>query len=135
MPYSQEYNLYLQSINSKYRSDFVITTVKKEELGDHIDQSPKLLGKGDKAIMFKLPHLDKRLDSYTVTVAVQDFNESIPVYMDSIKNEKLADNLCHPYGLTWISQVLKVTNYLHFIIYYSSFSPRLFHLNFTYAFA
>ncbi|XP_048523168.1 uncharacterized protein LOC109540509 isoform X2 [Dendroctonus ponderosae] len=108
LPYSQEYNLYIQSMNSKYRSDFVITTVKKEELGDHIDQSPKLLGKGDKAIMFKLPHLDKRLDSYTVTVAVQDFNESIPVYVDSIKNEKLADNLCHPYGLTWISQVLKV---------------------------
>ncbi|CAG9766449.1 unnamed protein product [Ceutorhynchus assimilis] len=108
VPYSHEYNLYLQSANSKYKSDFSTATVKTADLGDHIDQTPKLLGKGDKAIVFKLPRLDRRLDSYTLTVAVQDFNENLPLKMDSIENPKLADHICHPYGSTWISQVLKV---------------------------
>lgn len=45
VPYSHEYNLYLQSANSKYKSTFATTVVKTADLGDHIDQSPKLLGK------------------------------------------------------------------------------------------
>lgn len=82
--------------------------MKTADLGDHIDQSPKLLGKGDKALVFKLPPLDRRLESYTLTVGVQDYNESVPVHVDTIENKKLADNICNPYGVTWISQVLKV---------------------------
>lgn len=73
-----------------------------------------LLGNGDKAVVFKLPHLDRRLESSTITVAVQDFNKSIPVDVNSIENDKLADNLCHSFGKTWISQVLKVPNLLLF---------------------
>lgn len=70
------------------------------------------IGNGDKAIVFKLPHLDRRLESSTITVAVQDFNKSISIDVNSIKNDKLADNLCHAFGKTWISQVLKVPNLL-----------------------
>lgn len=47
-------------------------------------------------------------------MAVQDFNKSIPVDVNSIENDKLADNLCHSFGKTWISQVLKVPNLLEF---------------------
>ncbi|XP_066143041.1 uncharacterized protein [Euwallacea fornicatus] len=108
VPYSHEYTLYLQSWNSKYKSNFATTTVKTADLGDHIDQSPKLLGNGDKGIVFKLPHVDRRLESYNVTIAVQDLNQSMPVNVDSIKNRKLADNLCVPFGVTWVSQILKV---------------------------
>ncbi|KAL1513774.1 hypothetical protein ABEB36_003139 [Hypothenemus hampei] len=106
VPYSSEYDMYVQSINSKYKSDFTVVKVNTEDLGNHIDQSPKLLGKGDKAVVFKLPHVDRRLESYSVTIAVQDFNQSIP--LGHIKNKKLSDNVCHPYGLTWISQTLEV---------------------------
>ncbi|XP_050305913.1 uncharacterized protein LOC126743031 isoform X2 [Anthonomus grandis grandis] len=107
VPYSKEYNLYVQSANDKYKSDFVTTTVKTADLGDHIDQRPKLLGKGDKAIIFKLPPLDRRLDSYTLTVIVQDSNKSIEVASKMLP-EKFTDTICQRYGDTWVSHTLNV---------------------------
>lgn len=79
-----------------------------DNIGDHIDQNPKLIGKSANNLIFKIPHLDRRLDFYTLTIVVQDFNVDVPVDPDMKKNKKVADNLCHNYGDTWISQIIKV---------------------------
>ncbi|XP_060534337.1 uncharacterized protein LOC132706804 [Cylas formicarius] len=110
VPYSTTYNLYIRSSNNKYRSAYSTATVKTADIGDHIDQSPKLLGKSDKALVFKLPHLDRRLNSYTVTVAVQDYNVSKAIDLETIANSKVADNLCHSFGDTWIVGNLTIAN-------------------------
>ncbi|CAH1965540.1 unnamed protein product [Acanthoscelides obtectus] len=108
LPYSAKYKLYLQSANLAYKSDFTVIDVKTDDLGKHIDQSPKLVEKTDTTLFYQIPPLDSRLDYYTLTVFVQDFNESVPVDKELLKNEKIADNLCHNFGYSWISHSFKV---------------------------
>nr|XP_023019402.1 uncharacterized protein LOC111508196 [Leptinotarsa decemlineata] len=110
LPYSTYYNLYLQSANTKYESDFTQQTIKTDNIGDHIDQSPKLIAKSDSTLIFKIPRLDRRLEFYTLTVVVQDYNESKKIDSRLLKNKKIVDNVCHQFGETWISQVVKVVN-------------------------
>nr|CAI5845464.1 unnamed protein product [Callosobruchus analis] len=109
LPYSAKYKLYLQSANMAYKSSFTVIDVKTDDLGKHIDQSPKLVGKTDRSLFYKIPLLDDRLDSYNLTVLVQDFNESIPVDKELLKNKKIADNLCHNFGQSWIAHSFKVS--------------------------
>jgi hypothetical protein len=109
IPYSTHYELYVQSVNSKYKSDYVHTHVKTDDVGDHIDQSPTLLTTGTTSATFKLPVLDHRLTSYTVTIVVQDFNKDNAIAPGILKNTKVADHLCHNFGTTWILKPLEVT--------------------------
>lgn len=109
MPYNKHYHLYLQSENLAYKSDFTHISVKTDNIGDHIDQSPKLLSKTESSFMFQLPILDKRLDSYEVTVVVQDYNSKVNVDSAIMTNKKISNHLCHRYGNTWISQNRKVS--------------------------
>lgn len=110
LPYSSYYNLYIRSGNTMYESDFAEKFVKIDDLGHHIDQMPKLLAKGENTLMFDVPKLDNRLEYYTMTVVVQDYDKNRPVDGDLLKNKKIADNLCNKFGHTWISQVIKVNN-------------------------
>ncbi|CAG9813738.1 unnamed protein product [Phaedon cochleariae] len=108
LPYSTYYNLYLRSVNDAYKSDFLVTTVKTDSLGEHIDQSPKLIAKSESTLLFKIPYIDSRLQEYTLTVVVQDYNKSKSIQQEIAKNRRVSDNLCHSYGNTWVSQVIKV---------------------------
>lgn len=108
MPYSTHYELYIQAENLKYKSDFTHISLKTDNIGDHIDQSPRLLSKGTSSVTFELPELDRRLQYYEVTVVAQDFDTSIKVDPTIMKNKKISDHLCQQYGHTWISQTLKV---------------------------
>ncbi|XP_018562896.1 uncharacterized protein LOC108904723 [Anoplophora glabripennis] len=108
LPYSASYILYLQSVNTMYKSGFTETMIKTDDLGDHINQSPKLLEKTDHSLSFKLPYLDRRLDSYNLTTIVQDFDSKKDIEPQFLKDKLIRDNLCHKFGNTWISHVLKV---------------------------
>ncbi|XP_050510220.1 uncharacterized protein LOC114349462 [Diabrotica virgifera virgifera] len=108
VPYDSHYNLYIRSGNTAYKSDYAETHVKTDHLGDHIDQSPKLLARSDNNLLFKMPYLDSRLQSYTMTVVVQDYDKKRQVDGEVLKNKKVADNLCNNFGDTWIAQVMKV---------------------------
>ncbi|KAG5891652.1 hypothetical protein JTB14_020070 [Gonioctena quinquepunctata] len=110
LPYSSYYNLYLQSANTAFNSDFAQLNVETDNIGDHIDQSPKLIAKSDSTLLFKIPRLDSRLDFYSLTVVVQDFNKTEKIDSHLLKNRKIAENICHQFGESWISQVVKVTN-------------------------
>lgn len=91
-----------------YKSNFTKLMVNTDNIGDHINQSLKLLEKTDHSLLFKLPHLDRRLDFYILTVTVQDFDTKKDVEPELLKDKKVAENLCHRFGNTWISQVVKV---------------------------
>lgn len=108
VPYGKTYNLSVQSANSKYKSNYTSIEVKTADLGKHIDQKPKLYVTGYESLLFKLPPVDRRLDGYKVTTVVQDFNNSVPVYTEDIKNKELYNKLCHPFGTTWVLDVVEV---------------------------
>ncbi|XP_056638820.1 uncharacterized protein LOC130446528 [Diorhabda sublineata] len=110
LPYGSNHNIYIRSGNTMYESDFTEKFIKIDDLGHHIDQMPKLLAKGEKSLMFKPPKLDSRLEYYTMTVVVQDYDKNTPIDGDILKNKRITNNLCNKFGHTWISQVIKVDN-------------------------
>lgn len=110
LQYNKHYHLYLQSKNLAYRSEFAHISVKTDNIGDHIDQSPKLISKTESSCMFQLPILDKRLEYYEVTVVVQDYNTKVKVDRAIMGNEKISNHLCHRYGNSWISQSKNVSD-------------------------
>ncbi|KAJ8923877.1 hypothetical protein NQ315_006653 [Exocentrus adspersus] len=110
VPYSTHYKLYIQSANTMYKSSFTQLTVKTDNIGDHINQTVKLLEKQSDRILFKIPHLDHRLDFYVLTIVVQDFETKMEIKPDIMENHIIAENICHKFGNTWVSQVLKVEN-------------------------
>lgn len=112
MPYSTNYDLYIQSENLVYKSEFTRLSIKTDDIGDHIDQSPKLLSRTDTNLIFQLPPLDRRLKYYDVTIVVQDFNTSIKVDPIVLGNKKISSHLCHQFGNSWISQTRKVNKIL-----------------------
>lgn len=99
-----------------YKSDFAQIPVKTNNIGDHIDQSPKLLTKTESNFMFELPILDKRLRDYEVTVVVQDYNSSIKVDPAIMDNKIISNRLCHRYGNSWISQTHEVRSFTKFYL-------------------
>lgn len=108
----------MQSENLQYKSDFAHTSLKTDNIGDHVDQSPKLLSKTESNLMFQLPILDKRLEHYEATIVVQDYNSNKTVDSTILKNKKISDHLCHQYGNSWISQGHKVKYFLIHSIYF-----------------
>lgn len=113
LPYSTHYELYLRSENLAYKSDFTQISVKTDNIGDHINQSPKLITKTESNFMFQLPILDKRLKYYEVIVVVQDYNSSVKVDPAIMNNKKISNHLCHRYGNSWISQTHKVSYFTY----------------------
>ncbi|KAJ8973052.1 hypothetical protein NQ317_011332 [Molorchus minor] len=118
IPYSALYVLHLYSANRQYISESATLLVKTDNIGDHIDQSPKLLGNSDSTLIFEIPFLDRRLESYTLTVVVQDFDKNRTVDADVLENKKVASYLCHNFGHTWISQTVKIQRFEHDVVYY-----------------
>lgn len=112
MPYSTHYNLFIQSENLVYKSEFTHITLKTDNIGEHIDQNPKLLSKSDTSLMFQLPLVDKRLQYYKATVVVQDYNSTVKVSRSILRDKNISDHLCHQYGNSWISQTRKVRHSL-----------------------
>ncbi|XP_063905545.1 uncharacterized protein LOC135124423 [Zophobas morio] len=110
IPYSTHYDLYVQSVNSKYKSEYAHTHVKTDDIGDHINQSPELLQTQTTSVTFKLPVLDPRLKSYTLTTVVQDFDKERTVPSDIQNNNKVAGHLCHNFGDTWILDQIEVSS-------------------------
>ncbi|XP_044744390.1 uncharacterized protein LOC123306449 isoform X2 [Coccinella septempunctata] len=109
IPYSKKYNLYIRSLNEQYQSQFTtLTVVQTADLGDQIDQTPTLVKTLEDSVEFELKPTDRRL-STTITVIVQDFDESKEIDEKIAEQEKLADNLCIENGETWISQIVKIS--------------------------
>ncbi|CAG9860166.1 unnamed protein product [Phyllotreta striolata] len=108
LPYSELFDLKVRSVNEAFKSDFAHLRFKMDDLGNHINQSLELVGSGPSTLQFKVPNVDKRLEYYTLTVVVQDYDKSIKIDEDILENGKIVDHLCHMYGRTWVSQVVKV---------------------------
>ncbi|RZC27695.1 uncharacterized protein BDFB_000742, partial [Asbolus verrucosus] len=109
IPYSAHYELYVQSANSQYKSGFSNIHVKTDDLGEHINQAPTLQESSPTSLTFKLPPLDRRLKSYTLTTIVQDFNINKEVASNVLKTRKVADNLCHNFGDTWVLPEIEIS--------------------------
>ncbi|KAL3287620.1 hypothetical protein HHI36_002089 [Cryptolaemus montrouzieri] len=110
VPFSKQYNLYIQSVNELFKSPYTTQTVVHiVDLGDLIDQSPIILKTSEDFIEFELKPPDQRI-STTLTVIVQDFNESKTIDEKISRQIELADNLCNDFGETWISQIFKIDN-------------------------
>ncbi|XP_076260040.1 uncharacterized protein LOC143196263 isoform X2 [Rhynchophorus ferrugineus] len=107
--YDTKYKLLLQSANTKHRSNFTIVEFQTEDIIKYLIQKPKLLVNNETSLVFKLPTLNRKLNNYKVTVVIQDFNKSIPIRSD-ISDKNVVKRLCHPFGATWLSQVVEVVD-------------------------
>ncbi|KAK9872527.1 hypothetical protein WA026_017992 [Henosepilachna vigintioctopunctata] len=112
VPFSKLYNIFVQSVNNNFKSPFTTkTVVHTADLGDLIDQSPSLVKTFEDSFVFELKPPDRRLTT-TLTVLVQDFNESHAIDEKILDRINLADNLCNDFGDTWISQTVKIDDNL-----------------------
>ncbi|KAF7280030.1 hypothetical protein GWI33_006462 [Rhynchophorus ferrugineus] len=107
--YDTKYKLLLQSANTKHRSNFTIVEFQTEDIIKYLIQKPKLLVNNETSLVFKLPTLNRKLNNYKVTVVIQDFNKSIPIRSD-ISDKNIVRRLCHPFGATWLSQIVEVVD-------------------------
>lgn len=77
-------------------------------MGDHIDQSPQIIYNSSRSVTFKLPTIDHRLNGYDLHIVVQDFDRKIPVPRSVLSNKKVADHLCHSFGMSWVLPTLQI---------------------------
>lgn len=113
IPYSTRYNVSVQAANNKYSSEPSIISIETDHIGKHIDQSPELVLSTKTSLTFQIPPLDKRLNTATLYIIIQDYNKN-----ESVSKELLdfvgAPNhrLCNEYGEAWLSNSVQVRGLL-----------------------
>lgn len=99
----------MQSVHDEFKSDFVTISVKTDDIGDHIDQSPKLKETTNSTVLFKIPELDPRLSATVLTAIVQDYDESKKLNKTALGLELHEYNFCNAFGDTWIAKIIQVS--------------------------
>lgn len=110
IPYSTHYLLSVQSVHDEFKSDFETIHVKTDDIGDHIDQSPKLNETTNSTFIFTVPKLDTRLNATVLTVIVQDYDEKKQLNRTALGLELHEYNFCNAFGDTWIAKIIQVIN-------------------------
>lgn len=98
----------MQSVHDEFKSDFETIHVRTDDIGDHIDQAPKLKDITNSTLIFQVAKLDSRLNATILTTVVQDYNESKKLNRDLLGLELHEDNFCNSFGDTWIANVIQV---------------------------
>lgn len=106
--YSTRYKLSVQSANHKYKSELTTIFIKTDDVGDYIDQSPKLVNISNATVVFKIPEIDWRLNWTTMTIIVQDDDKTKTIGSD-LSGLLHQDNLCSSYGDTWVAKIVQVS--------------------------
>lgn len=110
IPYSAHYLLSVQSVHDEFRSDFETIHVKIDDIGEHIDQSPKLKGVTNSTLLFEIPKLDPRLNATVLTAIVQDYDENKKLDGSKLGLELHEYNFCNAFGDTWIAKIIQVAH-------------------------
>lgn len=100
----------MQSVHDEYKSDFETIHVKTDDIGDHIDQSPKLKEIANSTLIFDAPKLDPRLNATVLTAIVQDYDENKKLNKTALGLELHEYNFCNTFGDTWIAKIIQVGN-------------------------
>lgn len=100
----------MQSVHDEYKSDFVTIHVKTDDIGDHIDQSPRLKQITNSTLIFEIPKLDPRLNATVLTAVVQDYDVNEKLNTQKLNLELHEYNFCNNYGDIWIAKIIPVSN-------------------------
>lgn len=82
--------------------------MKTDDIGDHIDQSPKLTEATNSTLVFEVAKLDARLNATVLTAIVQDYDESKKLNKTILDLELHEYNFCNGFGDTWIAKIIQV---------------------------
>ncbi|XP_076260045.1 uncharacterized protein LOC143196266 isoform X3 [Rhynchophorus ferrugineus] len=93
-----KYKISLQSANDRYRSDLIFKDVETENIKSHIPNKPKL-SRIKENLVFFLPMLDRRVDSYNFTIIFHDFDSSTTVQKNQIPDGLDDNKSCNNYTI------------------------------------
>ncbi|KRT83417.1 Fibronectin domain-containing protein, partial [Oryctes borbonicus] len=100
--YGSTYNVSVRACNLVHKGLAASLDVQIDHIGQHVDQEPKLLQMNQEVVTFQLPKLDRRLNSSTIIVVVQQYDNeksNLPQNLIFATN----GSLCLQKGTSWVA--------------------------------
>ncbi|KAF5298713.1 hypothetical protein FQA39_LY11723 [Lamprigera yunnana] len=118
VPSDTPYIISIRAVNDLYKGEFDEIVIETEDQEEYVDQIPEFIECTNETMKFKLPLLDRRLNSSKLIVIVQDYNDSKENIIDDIVKLEMFGNkykLCNEFGNAWVAKTLTVSNSLYYI--------------------
>ncbi|XP_076260046.1 uncharacterized protein LOC143196266 isoform X4 [Rhynchophorus ferrugineus] len=113
--YGAKYKLFLQSVNTIYKSNLFTMEIQTENIKKYIHKKPRLLHNNE-SMGFHLPMLGWKIDSYQFTVVIQNFYSSTSRRDDKMLKEIGINKLCNNSDIMWTSTYENVDSQAIFMV-------------------